>query len=370
MWRKRLLIHCGPNLLSGITVRDWLRLLRENRFALDPRCLARAASISACAATNSVVKRYERLRYGRRLDEVEVLPPLFVLGHWRSGTTHLHNLLSCDDRFAAPSFFQTFWPHTFLSTEGPLAALPGFVLPKRRAYDNVRLSATMPCEDEFAMCVCGFRTPYLAKVFPRRAAHYDRFLTFRDATEREVADWKRAFLQFLRKLTLRHGGKPLVLKSPTHTGRLKLLMELFPGARFVHIHRDPYAVFKSTMNMWLSSLPFGRLQRSDGIDWAGRVLRQYREMYDAFFEHRRLAPPGVVHDVRFEDLERDPVGEVRKLYAALGLPDFAHMEPRLREYAAGLAGYRKNVYRELPPEQRDAVRTNWRRCFDAWGYPA
>jgi hypothetical protein len=366
-WRERLLIRCGPGVLAGITVGDWLKLLRENRFSVDPAYLVRAASVSFCALINSTFGWFEHLWYGRKWDEAAVAPPLFVLGHWRSGTTHLHYLLGVDDRFAFPNFYQVMYPHTFLTTEGTLSGLPGLLLPERRPYDDVRLDLTVPCEEEFAMCVSGFCTPYLTGVFPRRAEHYERFLTFRHASQAEVERWKAAMLLFFKKLTLKH-GKPLIVKSPAHTGRIKLLLEMFPGAKFVHIHRDPFTVFQSFVHTHETGLPYGRLQRTDRFDWVGRVIRQYKELYEAFFEQRALIPPGHFHELRFEDLERDPVGEVRKLYEALRLPDFGHVEPALRQYADSQKGYRKNVFPELPPDLRRGVATEWRRCFDEWGY--
>ena len=66
--------------------------------------------------------------------------------------------------------------------------------------------------------------------------------------EAEVERWKAAFVRFLKKLTLEH-DRPMLLKSPPHTGRIKLLLELFPDARFVHIRRNPYTVFQSTRHL-------------------------------------------------------------------------------------------------------------------------
>jgi omega-hydroxy-beta-dihydromenaquinone-9 sulfotransferase len=365
-WRERFLIGCGPGVLGGITLADWQKLLRENR--VDSAYLLRAAFISVAAAWNSVFRWYEEWRHGRRWKGVAVPPPLFVLGHWRSGTTHLHYLLALDGRFACPSLYQVFFPHTFLSTEQRFSGLTGFLLPERRAYDDVRLGLEVPCEDEFAMCVWGFMTPYLTGVFPRRAAHYDQFLTFRDAPARAVQEWKSSLRLLLQKLTLRH-GKPLILKSPPHTCRIKLLLETFPDARFVHIHRDPYTVFQSFVHTYAAGLPFGRLQRTDGVDWTERVIRQYRELYDAFFEQRGLIASGRLHELGFEELERDPVGQMRKLYDALGLPEFAAVEPSLRAYLDSLSGYRKNVFPALPPDVRRRIAGEWRRCFEEWGYP-
>jgi omega-hydroxy-beta-dihydromenaquinone-9 sulfotransferase len=367
-WRERFLIRFGPGVMAGVTTSDWLRLLRDNRFSVDRAYLPRAAGVSLSALVNSVFRFYEDRRYGRRLEGVDVPPPLFVLGHWRSGTTHLHYLLGTDRRFACPGFYQVMYPHTFLATEGSFSALQGFLLPDRRPYDDVRLDLSVPCEDEFAMCASGCRSPYLAGVFPRRAAHYDRFLTFRDASREDVEQWKAALLAFFRKLTLKH-GRPLIVKSPAHTGRIKLLLEMFPGAKFVHIRRDPYAVFRSAVHTYETGLPWGRLQETGGFNWAGRITRQYRELYDAFFEERALVPAGHFHEVCYEALERDPVGEVRRLYAALGLPPFEAAEPALREYVDSVREYRKNAFTPLPPDQRRRVAAEWRRCFEEWGYP-
>jgi hypothetical protein len=146
-WRERLLIACGPGVLAGVTLGDWLALLRDNRFSVDLAYLPRAVAISCAALLNSLFRWYEEERYGRKWKDVAVPPPLFVLGHWRSGTTHLHYLLGRDDRFACPNFYEVFFPHTFLSTPRWVSGLTAFLLPEHRAYDNVRLDLTVPCED-------------------------------------------------------------------------------------------------------------------------------------------------------------------------------------------------------------------------------
>src|SRR5262245_47179779 len=96
-WRERLLTLGGPGVLAGITLGDWLTLLRENRFSVDAPYLARAAAISFAAVMNSAFRWYEEYRYGDQWKDVPVPAPLFVLGHWRSGTTHLHYLLGLDE---------------------------------------------------------------------------------------------------------------------------------------------------------------------------------------------------------------------------------------------------------------------------------
>ena len=159
-WREALLTTIGPGAFSGITLGDWLRLLRQNHFSIDWPYWGRAVAITSGSLSNSVLRWWENLRFGGRIRAAKVEPPLFILGIWRSGTTHLHNLLAKDHRFAYPNFFQALHPHTFLHTETVGARLLGMLLPRTRPLDNVRLGMGEPQEDEFALCCLTGRSPH------------------------------------------------------------------------------------------------------------------------------------------------------------------------------------------------------------------
>ena len=186
--------------LQGMALAEWWALLRRHRFAIDLRHSPRALVQTALSASNSVSARIERGRFGRRVESVQVRTPLFILGHYRSGTTHLHNLLALDPQFAAPTFFQALNPHTFLSTERLAAPLTDLLVVRRRYQDEMALGAGMPSEDEFALCTMTGLSPYMAWCFPGEGADYDRYLTFRDVDEREVDRWGLALTTFLKKL--------------------------------------------------------------------------------------------------------------------------------------------------------------------------
>ncbi|MDQ3623713.1 MAG: sulfotransferase [Verrucomicrobiota bacterium] len=234
--------------------------------------------------------------------------------------------------------------------------------------DNIKLSFQAPQEDEFAPCLTTLLSLYLGISFARREEDYLRYLSFRDVPHREIEEWKAGFFLFLKKLTYKY-GRPLVLKSPPHTARIRLLLEMFPGARFVHIHRDPYTVFQSFRHYFDTAMWYTYLQRPDtpGID--DRIIQRYTLLYDAFFEERDLIPPERFHELRFEDLERDPVGQVQLLYERLKLPGFGAFRPKLEDYVASLAGYRKNQFSQLEPESRQKLARAWRRSFEEWDYP-
>ena len=368
MREKLLLLHKHLfTILSNITFGEWLKLLDKNDFSVDVVYWPRASLITFGSILNSYLAWKEQRIFGPVLDKVEVLPPLFILGHWRTGTTYMHNLLALDPTFAFPNNCQVAYPKTFLSTEELIAPWMDRWLPQHRLQDNMRLRVDMAQEDEFALFTATSFSPYTAWVFPRNERHYERYLTFRGVPTQELECWKQAFIQFLKKLTWKY-HKPLLLKSPPHTCRIKLLFEMFPQTRFVHIHRDPYRVFQSTKHTTLTAGPAFALQRRN-LKWLDDgILRRYRILYDAFFEERSLISVGRYHDVRFEELERDPLGQVELLYEKLRLPGFAAMGPALEKYVAGLAGYRKNTLPDLAPGLRERVAREWRRSFEEWGY--
>lgn len=360
----------GHNYLAGITAGDWWRLLRANRFDVDAPYWHRALVVTALSLVNSVHRWRER-RWDAAIAATPLAgPPLFVLGHWRSGTTHLHNLFAQDrDRFAYANTYQVINPHTFLGTEDVNSRLFAGLVPKTRPMDNMALSFQTPQEDEFAPCLMTGLSPYMGVTFPRRDAAYERYLTFRDASAAEIAAWKAAFLWFVRKLTFKY-GRAIVLKSPTHTARVRLLLELFPDARFVHVHRHPYEVFQSFRHYYDTAMWYTYLQRPalDAID--ARILARYTEMHDAFFADRPLVPEGRFHELRYEDLDCDPIGQMRTAYDRLGLDGFDRAAPRLTAYLATLRDYEKNAFAPLSPADRARVARAWQRSFDVWGYRA
>lgn len=366
-WRDKFALYAGSSYFLGITLGDWLRLLSENRFAIAPSCLPRAIFITLFSIPNTFACWLENARFRRHWEQVNVSPPLFILGHYRSGTTHLQNLLAQDQRFAFLTSYQASYPDTFLLTEQSSSRFLGFFLPRSRPFDNVRLSVDVPYEDEIAMTNATRLTPYMSVVFPRRRDHYDRFLTFQQASAEEVSQWQAGLKTLLQKLTLKH-GKPLILKSPPHTCRIKLLLDMFPQAKFVHIHRDPYVVIQSTLHLIRVGLEWIRLQKAEEVDWTERALSQWREMYDVYFAERALIPAGNLHEMAFSDLEGDPIGELRRMYESLDIPLFAEVEPQMRQYLASIAAYEKNTFAELPPDLKERVAETCRRGFDEWGY--
>ena len=365
----------GPvkiSFLYGITTRRLWRLLRENRWRVSPRYLPRLLLHALFSVWNSRVAAREERAYGAAIRQTSVeSDPLFVIGHWRGGTTHLHNLLAQDARFAAPKTFDVVFPAGFLSITERQRRLLGLMTPSARPADNVAFGLDAPNEEELGLCQITTASPYLALSFPHRAHHYSRFLDLQLTSEGERQEWRRAYRTFVQKLGYRYERR-LLLKSPSNTGRVDELLRLYPRARFVHIVRNPLAVYRSSLRLFQALLWNHRLllQSFHPSGLPELVIRNYEVMHRAYFRDCDAIPSGQLHRVHYEDLIRDPLGEIRKIYTALNLGPCEEVVPRIASYLESIGDYRTNQYPPLDPKVATHLEQRWATCFESWGYRA
>jgi hypothetical protein len=229
-------------------------LWRSRRWVAWRHYWCRLAFITALSICNWAVSLVEQYYYGAAIQAQELHPePVFILGHARTGTTHLHNILAHDGRFAYATTFQAGFPSTFMLLQR-FSWFLSFFIDETRPMDAMPLSFTTPAEDEIAVNVLtGGVSPYAAVTFMPRYRELLPYCTFEGCSQADIDAWCRSFLWFLRKVTLAagggRGGRPLLIKSPVHMGRVPLLLRLFPRAKFIFIHRDPLEVFQSNAHM-------------------------------------------------------------------------------------------------------------------------
>lgn len=390
--------------LSGITSAQWARMVWRHGRSMDvftywPRLLF----ITCMSVLNSFFALCDWLVYGRAVANQDLNDePVFVLGHPRTGTTHLHNLLSKDERFAFATTFSVGFPSSFLCLRAVAPAI-GLLMDSTRPMDNMSLAWDTPQEDELAMNQMSSGTsPYAPLLFPRKEKSFRpfyRFLLARTSSgedsdlELEDADaepcdpkdferWRRAFILFLKKTQYAAGGahKRLLLKSPVHTARVRLIKSLFPKATFVFIHRHPLEVFRSAAHMADAYYWQCYLQRPRALDVQEFILHQgallhraYREDVAAMEaeEGRDLKKQKRLAEVRFAELDADPVGTLRATYAALGWTEaFKKVEPAIERYRRSLVDFKKNAFPKegLSSEAEAEVRRRWRAWFEDLGY--
>lgn len=260
--------------------------------------------------------------------------PVFILGHWRSGTTLLHELLAGDPQFACPTTYACMNPQHFVLSERGAA-----VRTQARPMDGMAVSTDSPQEDEFALLCLGAPSPYEAMLFPRA---FDRALATTswgtlDAAAR--ARWESCVLRFLSNVGARDPQRRLLLKSPPHSFRVEPLRRLFPDASFLHIVRNPLEVVPSTCLMWRELQALYALTPPPHPE----VLPQVADVLERLDGELAAPPAGVPwHRLRFEDLVADPHAELARLYAALDLGDYAVARPAVDTYLARTAGHKRN----------------------------
>ena len=346
----------------------WFTLLRAGKFRVHPTRIPLATGVSIATLVNLTLGSAQRMLYRRRLADAELHgPPVFVVGHWRSGTTLLHELMVRDERLSSPSTLQCFAPHHFLISEWFFQRYASWLLPNHRPMDNMKAGWERPQEDEFALLALGQRSPYRRMAFPNQPPPDLDYLDFESVDQGEIERWLRSLRQFLVTVSMAT-GRPLVVKSPTHTGRIKWLAEEFPEAKFVHITRDPRDLFPSTCRLWRGLDTVQALQIPREHDLESYVVQCLQRMYTAFHRGRSEIGPQRVIDVRYEDLVADPVGTLQRIYQTLRLSDFETVRTALEQWVdTEHQAYQTNRH-QLDAATEAMLRREWHDYFERYGY--
>jgi hypothetical protein len=357
----------SPLFWTGMDFFGWMRLLFHNRCAVHWTRWHHAVLLTGMSLFHTLYRWWQWPWIGWRANRTKILhEPIFIIGHWRAGTTLLHELLVLDERHTSPTTYECLVPNHFLSSEPFARKFLNFLLPAQRPMDNMAAGWDRPQEDEFALCNLGLPSPYLTIAFPNHGPQYEEYLTLDGISPAERERWQRTLVRFLRQITYRR-PKRIVLKSPPHTCRIKALLEVFPGARFVHIVRDPFVLYASTFNLWKTLYRKHGLQKPTFAGLEEHVLHTFEQMYEKFEEERDLIDPDHFCEVRYEDLVRDPVGSMRTIYEKLGLDAFDTVLPALEQYVAATEGYQTNKY-EMSDEVRQQVSQRWAEYIRRFGY--
>jgi omega-hydroxy-beta-dihydromenaquinone-9 sulfotransferase len=353
--------------LSSVSLTQLLRMAAA--YGISPPYYPRFASLILPSVLSFPLRLVDRLRSSSAVRDVRIeQPPLFIVGHHRSGTTHLHNLLSRDHQFGCATAFHCAAADMFLGWPRIIRYCMERMLPSARPMDEVKVGLDEPQEEELAMARLSLLSFLHTYHFPRLMRDiFHRCVTFESGSPSDERRWKELYCWLLRRVTIEQRNKPLCLKSPPHMARIRQLLDLFPNARFVHIYRNPYIVYQSLMAHVKQVEPMLALQTWDWDEVEDNLIYFYQRMVGRFYADRSLIPDGQVAEVRFEDLEVDPLGQLGRIYGELRLDGFAAVRPSLEQYVRLLADYRKNRYAFTSDVIR-RVEDQWGFAIDRWKY--
>jgi hypothetical protein len=331
----------------------------------DPCRWGHAVLATHTASVLSPLHRIGLARHGRTLEAIRPPAPLFIIGHWRSGTTLLHTLMSRDPRFSFPTNADCFAPGALLFGSSYVRFWLWLLTPRTRPIDGMSMGLDEPQEDEFALAALGAPSPYLRFAFPRQQSIDAAALDLDNLPAEDARRWEETFL-LLARILARRDPRPLLLKSPTHTCRIPTLLRLFPDARFLCLSRNPRDVIPSCVRTVRQMFAMNRMQRYGEADdkvMVESVFRDHRHMFERFAATAGRIPRGHLAELRYEAFARAPVEELQRCYAELGLDGFAAARPRFEAYLAGLGPHTPSRWEHEAELQRRITGT----CGDLLG---
>ncbi len=292
----------------------------------------------------SSLKPLQDHRYNKRLKEQSInMEPVFILGHWRSGTTFVHNVLAHDKHFGYTTTYQTVFPHMMMWGQPMFKKTMAWLMPDKRPTDNMELNVDLPQEEEFAlsnMMPCSY---YDFWFLPKNMLEYcDRFLTMKTATPEERQIFKDTFLKLIKISLWNTKGEQFLSKNPPHTGKIKEILEMFPNAKFIYLIRNPYTVFESTRSFFNNTIIPLQLQKISPEEMEKNILEVYSRLYHTYEEEKKLIPEGNLIEIKFEDFEANALEITEKIY-------------------------KKNAYK-YEPRTVELVEKHWDFALKQWDY--
>ncbi|EGD80366.1 hypothetical protein PTSG_10621 [Salpingoeca rosetta] len=360
------------NHLVGMRLAQWWKVVVGHWRDIDWRHYwFRVLFLFIMACVNTVLTGLEYVFHGHRTSDVVINKrPVFLLGHNRSGTTLLHNLFSLNtDQFRVPTTFSVGFSAIYFLLY-PIRRVMNSIVDPSRPMDNLPLSMDVPQEDELAYNQSTpLLSPYANNIFPREADHYHKYFRMIDVPAEERARYMELFRAMVKQLSVHAEGRRLCFKSPPHTAKVKLLLEEFPDAQFVFIHRNPYRVFRSMLHLADNLWGHSTLQTASDARLLETILTMYEVVHDAYLEDRKLIPKGNLVEISFDELQRDKIATMRRIYESLKIGGFEKSAlPALEAHVKEIKNYKKNAFVGLTDAQRRIVNTRWARFFTAFGY--
>ncbi len=383
---QRMIHHLPTALIQGGSFTNMIEKLWTYRKSVSRHQYGRILLVLTGRLLFEPFRMLDTLYAGQIRKTKIVHPPIFILGMYRSGTTHLHNLICSNEALAYMTNRQVANPESFISGNRLQQCFEKAFTPTERPLDSMKVNPESPQEHQFALL--NMLTPVYSDyfLFPSR---------YRDLLLLSVIDklpeplqhlWKQKFMFLLQKITYVNQGKQLVLKNPHDTANIATLLALFPNAKFIFIHRNPENVLPSLINTFRAMMYGLQLEgkrfstlKPEAIHHFKNVLTPiatdtafsvYKTLMDQYFKEKHLIPAGNLYELSYQDLVHHPVQRITEIHQALDIPMSPVYKSRLHAYFSTLEQkeYKTNQFSPLSGAVRDRMHHEFDFVYDKLGY--
>ncbi len=254
--------------------------------------------------------------------EERIVAPIIICGLPRTGTTHLHNLMSADPALRSLPYWESLEP-VLAEREQPAPGAPDPRVERTAAalqflntalpyFNRMHEMTVEHTHEEIQLLAIDFSTMLFETTAPMPS--------WRDAyLSRDQRPTYAYLLKVLKVLQWQRGGTRWILKTPQHLEQFPALVDTFPDATFIVTHRDPVSVTASIVMMIAYTARLTRdrvdLQATGGY-WSDRLERMLRRCAD----ERDALPADRTMDVRFDEFMADDLAMVARVYELAGQP--------------------------------------------------
>lgn len=313
---------------------------------------------------NYISSIVEKIKYQSYIEH-EVVNPVFIIGYWRSGTTLLHELLTTHKDLVSPTTFQCFNPISFCSTEKIFYKIGNFLLPKQRPIDSRKLEWNSPQEDEFAQLTLGSITPYKRIAFPSQGSQLQGLDIETEPAELK-AQWINNLLLFYKRILSKRSGR-ILIKNPCHTVRVRLLLTLFPTAKFIYITKTPFESIPSAVKLWKTLDILNSFECPIEFDYFSYSLKLFSILSNSFENIKSEIPANSLYTIRFEDLVSNPRKELESIFNFLQLESSKVSNASYQKIIDGINKLHISSY-SLTAEEYSRIATESKSFCENYGY--
>jgi len=361
-----MVVHEEP--LAGYSLINIAKVLWQNQFRIHIKYIPRFLYAIILSTITVPLRLTQKLRFHKKIQKTKAKEdPIFIIGHYRTGTTYMMTLMAHDKSKGYVSNIEGYTPLFYLAFPKFTRWLIESSLPDVRPMDNVVMGADEPTEDEYTI---GTYTPYgyyTGFIFPRNFDLYSKYLTF-EGMPKHRKKWKKAFRYMVKMLTLGHVGKQLFLKNPSLSYRIPDILEMYPNAKFIHTYRNPYKVYSSSIKFFNEVFAIYTLQTWDDEKMKQDILDNYKLLYEKFDEDLSLIPKENIVHSKYEDFITDPVNSLNAIYDQLKIDGWDEHKQSIIAYAESqIKDYKPNVH-ITDDDVIKRVNKHWDKMRQDYGY--